>query len=373
MSSRLHRFRTNLFPTGTLSRHHRSTMRNVALQIYPLRADMARMRQFINSYLNFVDDPYPLPYYFKPAMPYVMLQILQYPYLAVTTGNSVRFTQREVSLSVPLEVYYIDRNGDRVFNHYATCSPFLYLDVQPTIVSGRDIFGLPKVALRFQPIDPPLRPEEPALLADLRLRCAGPDGDEFKPLLKVFRDPPRFASTSIVDDALSAVPDAASRWISMMTGLWEQTVQPPYRGYERTRDIASIQQMGRESISLLSNSLPALSWYRPALVDYVSTADIRLAPMNIEMITLKQFRDAEETDYACYQSLVSSSLYMDRISAGGILSDPLSNNPSGGVFVRLYDNFTQPIMDSFGLDAESRIESEDGDSIFTIRPESPFG
>ena len=153
MHSRLPYFRTDLLPYGTLSNHHRSTMRGVALQIFPLRADMATMRQFINSYLNFIDDEYPLQYYFKPAMPYVMLQILYYPYLATTNQNAVRLTQREVSFSVPLECYLIDKSGNRIFNHYATCAPFLYLDVQPTITSGRDLFGLPKVALRFQPLD----------------------------------------------------------------------------------------------------------------------------------------------------------------------------------------------------------------------------
>jgi len=346
-------------------------MRNVALQIFPLRADMAAMRQFINCYLNFVDDEYPLKYYFKPAMPYVMLQILYYPYLAVTTGNSIWLTQREVSFSIPLECYLIDDAGNRVFNHYATCSPFLYLDVQPTITSGRDIFGLPKVALTFQPLEPFFRPEEPELLTDLRLRCAGPEGDEFNPFLQVFQDPPRFTSTRIVHDALSSLPNLASSYISLMTGLWERTLQPPARGYERTRDIASILQMGRTAIDLARNSLPALSLYRPALPDYESTADIHLGPLNIDMISLKQFRDAEETNYACYQSLVGSSLYLDRINAGGTLGDPLSTDLSGGAFIRIYDTQTQPVMDSFGLAYQSRTQTE-GRAVYTIRPEIPF-
>ena len=371
MNSQLPFFRTNLLPGGTLRNHHRSTMRNVALQIFPLRADMATMRQFINCYLNFVDDDYTLPFYFKPAMPYVMLQILYYPYLAVTTGNTVWLTQREVSFSVPLECYLVDEYGDRVFNHYATCSPFLYLDVQPTITSGRDIFGLPKVALKFQPLEAFFRPDEAELLTDLRLRHAGPEGDNYDPFLKVFQDPPRFTSTRIVRDVLSTIPSFASTWISMMNGLWERTVQPPLRGYERTRDVASMLQMGRAGIALLVRSLPAFSFYRPALEDYESTADIRLAPVNIDVISLKQFRDAEDPDYACYQSLVSSRLYADRINAGGTLGDPLSSDLSGGAFVRIYDSPTQPVMNSLGIVAESRTETEKG-LVWTIRPELPF-
>ena len=187
----------------------------------------------------------------------------------------------------------------------------------------------------------------------------------------MYQDPPRFTSTRIARDALTAIPSAASSWLSMMTNIWERTVQPPLRGYERTRDLASIRQMVHAGAGLVGSSLPAFSLYRPALVNYKSTADIRLAPINIDLISLKQFRDAEETNLACYQSLVSSSLYTDRINAGGTLGDPLSSDLSGGAFIRIYDLPTQPLMDSFGLVAESRMETETG-SVWTIRPELPF-
>ena len=55
-------FRFDLFGNGPLSNHHRSVMTGVTIQVLPLRGDMARMRQFINSYLNFVDDDYPAPF-----------------------------------------------------------------------------------------------------------------------------------------------------------------------------------------------------------------------------------------------------------------------------------------------------------------------
>ena len=372
MSTTLHPLRTELFPEGTLSNHHRSTMRNIAVQVFPLRADMVSMRKFINSYLNFVDDDYPLPFYFKPAIPYVMLQILHYPNLAVTTANAIRFPQREVSFSVPLEVYIVDEYGNRMFNHYATSAPFLYLDVQPSIVSGRDIFGLPKVALKFFKIDSTFRPEGPSLITDLRLRERGRDGDHFNPFLKVYQDPQRFTSTRAIDDAISAVPDGLARWISMMTGALEQVVQPPILGYERTRDIASMLQMGRTGVGSLINSIPTFSWYRPALIDYESSADVQLGPINIEMVSLKQFRDAKDTDLACYQSLISSTLYVDKMIAAGSLADPLSTDLSGGAFVRLYEVPTQPLIDAFGLTTESMIRTDDGGRVWTIRPQAPF-
>src|SRR5262249_50975345 len=184
-------FKTNLIGTPPLSRHHRSVMRDLTMQVLPLRADMARMRQFINSYLNFVDDPgEPPPLYFKPAMPYVMLQVMHYPYLAVTADNTTWLQQHEVAFCVPLECYTAE-GGRRIFLEYATCVPFLYLDMQPTIISGRDIFGLPKVALRFELVQSPNRPSEPTQIANLSLRCPGPNGDESKKFLQIFREAPR--------------------------------------------------------------------------------------------------------------------------------------------------------------------------------------
>jgi hypothetical protein len=151
MASRLPDFRMNLFGTRPLSNHHRSVSRGVTIQVLPLRGDMARMRQFINSYLNFVDNDYPAPFYFKPAMPYVMLEVLDYPFLAVTSENTTVLSQHELAFTVPLECYAIE-DGERIFVDYATCTPFLYLDVQPTIISGRDVFGLPKICASDTPV-----------------------------------------------------------------------------------------------------------------------------------------------------------------------------------------------------------------------------
>src|SRR5215472_4839731 len=108
-----------------LCNQNRAIMLNVTRHIFTLRADMARLRRFVDSYLNFVDDDMPPPFYFQPAAPYVMFELLYYPYLAVPSRNLASYPQREMSFSVPLECYAIE-NGELVFKQYAVCVPFLY-------------------------------------------------------------------------------------------------------------------------------------------------------------------------------------------------------------------------------------------------------
>src|SRR5262245_33152392 len=134
MSSSLPPFR-ELIQEMPLGRHHRSVMSRVTRLVFPLRADMARLRRFIDSYLNFVDDLHPAPFYFRPIGPYVFFELLYYPYLAVTTRNLDLFPQHEMSFTIPLECYAIE-DGKLVFKQFAVCAPFLYVNEELSVASG---------------------------------------------------------------------------------------------------------------------------------------------------------------------------------------------------------------------------------------------
>ena len=366
---RLPDFRMNLFGSRPLSNHHRSVSRNVTFQVLPLRGDMARMRQFINSYLNFVDDDYPAPFYFKPALPYVMLEVIDYPFLAVTSENTTVLSQHEVAFTVPLECYAIE-HGERVFVDYASCTPFLYLDVQPTIISGRDVFGLPKIAVKFCAVELPMRPGQPGQILDMQLRLASRDGDDYRRFIEISSDPPRYRAG--VEDMFTAIPKAWARWSSISSAMWEQMTQlPTISGYERTRDLDSMSRMARANWESRYATVPLLAPYRAALGRYASTADIRLAPGVFENISLKQFRDAEDTDAACYQSVVRSAMYLDRMNDAGPLYDPQIGDPTGGINIKFYYTESQPLIDSFGLRVEDVTDTRDG-PISTIKPDFPF-
>src|SRR6266404_5649899 len=187
-------YRTQL-SGGTLSRHHRSTMQRVTLQVFPLRANMSQLSGFIDSYLNFVDDYELPPFHFRPAMPYVLMLLINYPRLAVTSENLSALSQHEISFSVPLECYAIE--GDElIFKQFATCTPFLYLDQQLTIISGRDLFGLPKISLQFEKVDPPAGPNEQITMSSMSLRQPGKFCDDYVDLIQLSR-PTRRSSAPV--------------------------------------------------------------------------------------------------------------------------------------------------------------------------------
>src|SRR5277367_21176 len=124
----------SLVVESVLTSQQRSIMYKVSTLAFPLRADMARLRRFIDSYLNFVDDRCPPPFYFQPMGPFVLFQLLHYPYLAVTTRNLVAYPQDEMSFTIPLECYALE---DRimVFEQYAVCTPFIYVGEELSLVS----------------------------------------------------------------------------------------------------------------------------------------------------------------------------------------------------------------------------------------------
>src|SRR5262249_37857851 len=94
--------------TYKLSNHQYSLIQNLTMQIYPLKADMAILRRFIDSFLNFVDDTERPPFYFQPFCPYVLLQLMHYPRLAVPTQNLISFPQHELTFSIPLHCYKVE-------------------------------------------------------------------------------------------------------------------------------------------------------------------------------------------------------------------------------------------------------------------------
>src|SRR5713101_1080892 len=106
-----------------LINQNRSIMLDVTRHVFTLRADMARLRRFVDSYLNFVDDDMPPPFYFQPAAPFVTFELIYYPYLTVASRNLISYPQREMAFSIPIECY-ANEDGVLVFKQYAICIPF---------------------------------------------------------------------------------------------------------------------------------------------------------------------------------------------------------------------------------------------------------
>ena len=67
-----------------LPKHLEQKYSDVVTQIFPLKANMGRLQDFCDTYLNLSEDA---PLYFKPVVPWVLMQVVDYGRIAVTSKN----------------------------------------------------------------------------------------------------------------------------------------------------------------------------------------------------------------------------------------------------------------------------------------------
>src|SRR5258708_10653261 len=82
-----------------LPTHLEQKYTDVVTQIFPLKASMSQLQEFCASYLNLGED---LPLYFKPAVPWVLMQVVDYGRIATSAANVGWFSQHELAFGVPL-------------------------------------------------------------------------------------------------------------------------------------------------------------------------------------------------------------------------------------------------------------------------------
>jgi len=85
-----------------LPSHLEQKYSDVVTQIFPLKASTNRLQEFCDTYLNLDEDA---PLYFKPAVPWVLMQVVDYGRMATTSGNLGWFSQHELAFGVPLACY----------------------------------------------------------------------------------------------------------------------------------------------------------------------------------------------------------------------------------------------------------------------------
>jgi hypothetical protein len=363
-------FRSSIL-SGSLSNHQYSIFQKMTMQVYPLKADMAALRRFIDSYLNFVDDVERPPFYFQPAFPYVLMQLVHYPRLAVPTQNLTSFRQHELTFSMLLECYQV-QEGKLVFKQFAVCTPFIYLDQGVSIVGGRSLFGWPKVALRFDNVFPPDIPTADAQQVNLKLRVPSITGDKYVTFIEAYRAPRPFVSMRKAPaESITTVADAVSAYFSAGAEDWYSTLRFPSGGYEQARDIESMQAMAQSMGQQFSAFLPMFPFYRLAPEPYTSTADVLLGPSYMDIITIKQIRDAERTDCAAFQSVVRSTMYLDRFYDYGWLCDPRGADPTSDIRIVIHNEPDQQVVESLGLEVSDQAGHEH-QRVAILKPRFPY-
>jgi hypothetical protein len=249
---------------------------DIAARMFPLYANKQKLRTICNTYFNNIAVAKNLPFRIKPIQSLVLMEVLSYPkmYAGGLPGQQFGYsTQNELLFSIPV-VYW---------NHAAIpypaavglFTPFLFVDNDWSLITGRDVAGLPKCEGRFQ-LPPNLSSVFPSAVDARVISPFSPNtASEFKPILEI---QPRPIATAMMGS--KAAPDLKQD----LTELQPETVWP-YGPLERLYGPEALE--GLESVS-----------------DDIYQLLLASAGFKSVNYSLKQFRDAMNPGKAAYQSIL---------------------------------------------------------------------
>jgi hypothetical protein len=356
----------------------------VTARVFPLPANIASLNAFCDSYLN-MDIPRSIAY-FRPLLPYVYLVVLDYGDMSVDVGKRFWVSQREVSFAVPLERYKADKEGRLTFQDFALVHPFIFVDDEWSLMTGREVYGWPKVLATMDADvnewadDPRGRTRLLSMSTEVFRDTYANEEMEKRTLLEVYSAPELSFSQIPFDvfnplNPVTALQNAVRGGLSLAGDLLDSALRLNVRGFEPTHTPDVLRQMFGYSLDLAQSVLPdaLLAFWRSG-GDASSSANESSEPkLVVNNVNLKQFRDAEHPDLPCYQELNYSVMGMSRLNRAGLLGDTklLLGDTSGGFRVALHRYASQPIIETLGLQVEEEWD-KDGDSGSILRPVLPF-
>ena len=371
----------------------------VTTRVFPLKANISRLTEFCDKYLN-MDIPQEIVH-FTPALPYVYLMVLNYGSMSaasVQAQNAGWVAQHEVTFTVALQRWRRE-NGKLVFKDWASVSPFIYVDDQLSQMTGREVYGWPKVLCEIGR-DVPLwskHPREPTRLFSLHTPIfkdayAGEE-ESMAPLLHVDYEPPGTFSEFPLDawnpwSPLTIVPNAIRNSLSLMGEAVDILTAQRIRGFQNDSNLRALLAMASKGGTYFRDFIPDLlptilgrrnsKLKSPARdADWASVeaqAKLGLPKLLLDNVTLKQFRDPEQPDLACYQALVSSKMGVNRINQAGLLGDPgyLRGDPAGGYTIRLNQYAAQPIVEVLGIEVPRTEQDAGNGRTAVLKPTFPI-
>jgi hypothetical protein len=342
----------------------------VGMRFYPLRADIVRLQNVCDTYLNFIDPPGDRPpVYFKPAAPFVLMQTVNYDKLEIDKIGWL--IQHEAIFSIPIEWYeLVDKRW--VFKDWAMTYPFIYLDHPISIWMGREMYGWPKVPVRVPWLFPLKNPPDPQGRVAFNLATHSRDRvnqpEPFRPFIEIRQEADGLSPLN-AGELYNMMPRAIAGGLAAASTMVE-TLSDFFLRKPGGDESAPYPAMLASGYNYLYKWLPEF-WAMMAPGMGGSKEKFTASPFMKNNIVLKQFRDAHEIDSACYQALVKSEISINKLIDAGLLFNPLSGDTSGGVTVRIHHFKTQPIIEILGLEV-SEITSENGVGVTSLKPFCPF-
>lgn len=326
----------------------------VSARVFPLAASMDLLRSFCERYLKGPEEVC----VFRPSLPYVFLVVLDYGQMATETENLGWVSQHEIFFAVPLERWRLHRDR-MIFEGWLVNTPFIFVDNAASLTTGREVYGWNKVLASLRPRRQGwlADPRKPIRFLTLSVKGYGSRDDQTVRLLEVDQ---RLGQNPSLAPADLATIDPF-RGISQLTrGAWlaagnftDLLLHPPLAGFAprsgyRKSDAEALFEGLRQLFGFVRNP-------------------------GLDVVTLKQFRDARYTNDICYQALVKSRLVVNRYNHGGPLGlyNLLQGDVTGGFRIHLHDNPAFPIVSSLGLQV-ARERKLGGNTVSILEPFFPF-
>lgn len=350
-----------------------SEFKGVVTEFYPLRADLDHLRNFCNRYLN--ADGKHQPVWFEPMAPWVLLQVCKYGKMAFRQQNVGWVSQHELAFGFPVRMSERDQQGAKRFKDWTLVYPFIYVDNPLSMSFGRQVYGWGKAGMELLGPRPDPEPHTRCLLSvelsggPERHATRTPDAPRF---LEIFQQGSALSGNTSFASLYTLLPrvllgslQAASVFLGAASSFSTDVRNAPTLDtfFDQLQNMAA-QMFG--AFDYLDGYMSAASALARDLELMNPARKYDLG--NVNIVTLKQFRDAEGTTKACYRALVMSKIKLSRLMDGGMLrTDLMSPDLSGGVQIRINQSEGDQIVNDLGI----KYDHEDGSS-YVLRPVSPF-
>jgi hypothetical protein len=368
--------------------------REVTARVFPLKANMARLTQFCDQYLN-MDIPDSIVH-FTPSIPYVYFVVLNYGGMSMTSQQAQCLgwvAQHEMLFAVPLQRWQ-RQGGKLVFQDWASVSPFIFVDAAMSQTTGREVYGWPKVLARLD-ADMSLwttHPRSPTRLMSMSTNISGSGRRNHDAAMRVLLEVDRAPVASYAEfpadlncpwSVTSVVPNLVRNSLSLLGDAADIALGLRMRGFPPGRNLEALFEMTTKAGSLAGNMLSGLllpSLGAPAapatgsVIPPGLTGNLDVPKLFTQNITLKQFRDPESPSLSCYTALVNSAMGVNRVNGSGLLGDwdLLRGDPSGGYAIRIHRYIAQPIIESLGIEVGVTDLSVPEGSVTTLKPSFPY-
>ncbi len=335
----------------------------MSVRLFPLRANLANLQHFIDAYLNTI--PPELGRFRVPA-PFVSLMMLDYGKMAIEAGNYGYLAQREIVFNINLEWYKVV-NGKWQFHDWATIAPYIYVDDDLSMFTGRMVYGWPKfsAALEATRSDWMTNAQAPVREALVRTQVFSELYSskrlEMQPLLGIERDGPISLFRMPFDQGLPLTPWGMAAQIAQTAAGFSRDALGMMQGYglaptlvpgQRTASVENFMAMANRMASMAFPPNPNLT---------------------ANTINLKQFRRAEDPNQYCYQAVTNGPMRLTSFNGGGLLGEDrlLLGDSSGGYSIMLHQWPSLPIAQTLGLEVARQVTGE-GCDIAVLKPVMPI-